>query len=73
MDHHAPSRLPVIAYRAENAAEVLSVSKMTINNWLREGRLVGRKAGGVTLILHEDLMAMVRSLPAAVYAEPVRG
>lgn len=64
----ADFREPPVAYRPETAARTLDVSLMTINNWLRDGRLRARKAGGVTLILRSDIMTMIETLPDAVYA-----
>ena len=61
---------PPICYRPEGAADAMSVSVMTVNQWLREGRLIARKSGNATLILRDDLFEMVRTLPVAKYAPP---
>lgn len=69
---HQDAALQPMAYRIEGVAQLLSVSSSTVNLWLRGGLLRARKAGGTTLIMHSDLMAMLQGLPTAEFAPLVQ-
>ena len=47
-----------IAYRVNEAAEVLGVGRSTIWKWLSEGRLTRHKIGGCTLIRADEIDAL---------------
>jgi hypothetical protein len=63
---------PPVAYRVDGVAQVASVSIGTVNNWLREGLLPARKAGGTTLILRAELLETLSNLPRAEFQAPAR-
>ena len=52
-----------LAYRPEEAARMLGLSKSTLWERIKEGRLQVKYDGGATLILHRDLEAYVDALP----------
>jgi excisionase family DNA binding protein len=56
-----------LVYRVAEVAQLLGVSEQTIYNRLATGAIQARKFGGVTVILREDFLAMLRNLPAATY------
>jgi hypothetical protein len=49
-----------LAYRVPAAARVAGVSESSIIRAIRSGALVSSKVGGCRVILHDDLMAMLR-------------
>ena len=57
-----------IVYRVAEVAKLLGVSRQTIFNRLATGALKARKfGGGVTVIMRDDFLAMLRDLPPAKY------
>lgn len=52
-----------LAYRVEEAAELIGVCRAALFKEIRDGRLVARKMGRSTLITHEDLEDYVAKLP----------
>ena len=53
-------------YTVEQAAEKLSVSPVTIREWLRNGTLVGHKAGRFWRITDADIEEMFARNPQKV-------
>jgi hypothetical protein len=53
-----------IAYTIDEAEAASGISKSKLYEHLKTGALVGKKAGGTTLIRVEDLKAFVDNLPA---------
>lgn len=47
-------------YTAAEAAEMLGVTKATVGQWIRDGKLGGRKAGRDYRIAREELSAFVQ-------------
>lgn len=58
--YHAPE---VLAYDVATAARIMSVSKSTVFNELKAGRIAGRKLGRKTLITRVEIDAWVANLP----------
>ena len=56
-----------LVYRIAEVAQLLGVSQQTIFNRLATGAIKAKKFGGVTVILREDFLTMLRDLPAASY------
>jgi excisionase family DNA binding protein len=56
---------PPIAVRVKEGARLISVSKSHFNKLLKAKRIPSRKDGSARIILREDLIAYVKSLPAA--------
>ena len=54
-------------YTVEQAAEKLSVSPVTIREWLRNGTLVGHKVGHFWRITDADIEEMFARNPQKVY------
>ncbi len=54
---------PKLAYSPEEAAVAVDVGRSTMYEVLGTGDLPSRKVGRRTLILHDDLMAWLASLP----------
>ncbi|MGB8323164.1 MAG: helix-turn-helix domain-containing protein [Candidatus Acidiferrum sp.] len=52
----------------EKAAELLCVSKVTIRRYLGLGRLTKFKVGSRTLLKYENVMSLVREVPATEVA-----
>ncbi|MBE7197184.1 MAG: helix-turn-helix domain-containing protein [Parafilimonas terrae] len=60
----APTVVPLaISYRVENAAKLLGLGKTTVWDLIWRKELVAHKIRGATVILHDDLVAFVRSSP----------
>jgi excisionase family DNA binding protein len=53
-----------IAYGVSEAARLLDVSRAHLYRLIHDGTIPARKSGKRTLILHTDLEAHARSLPA---------
>ncbi|MDO8585432.1 MAG: helix-turn-helix domain-containing protein [Armatimonadota bacterium] len=51
------------ALTVEQAAEYLQLSPYTVRQWLRSGKIPGRKIGRVYRILESDLEALVGAVP----------
>jgi excisionase family DNA binding protein len=51
------------------AAGLIGVSLQTIKNWVRQGRLVGTRVGGRTLVTRASVQAFFDALPSA--PEPI--
>jgi hypothetical protein len=64
LSEEANSLVPV-AHSPERAAELASLSRTRIFEAMRAGKLPAKKAGRRTLIVHEDLVRFVQSLPPA--------
>jgi hypothetical protein len=54
---------PPIAYRAKQARANLGIGRTKFHEEIKAGRLIARKLGTATIILHDDLVAYLRSLP----------
>jgi hypothetical protein len=65
MSENSSLGFAAVAHSPERAAEVSDTSRTRIFEAIRTGKLVARKAGKRTLIMHDDLVAYVRSLPVA--------
>ncbi len=50
-----------LAYSVRDTAKLTSLSKSTIYNLVNAGRLPLRRIGGRSVILHDDLMALLAS------------
>ena len=61
---HAQTRNVSEFLSVEQAAELLCVSKVTIRRYLGLGKLKKFKVGSRTLLQHDDLMSLVREVPA---------
>ena len=48
----------------QEAAELLRVSQVSIRRYLGQGRLKRFKVGARTLLRHDDVMSLVREVPA---------
>lgn len=59
-----------LAYKPGTAAEAVDTGRTTIYDAMRSGQLPARKLGTTTLILHDDLVAWLHSLP--LYEVPAR-
>lgn len=53
----------VLAHTIPKAVEVLGVSRSTLYELMKDGRIKARKAGNRTLIPHVELEAYLDSLP----------
>lgn len=56
-------RIVPLAYRVDEAAQLVGVSKTTVWRLIQEGLLPARKLDGSTVIRHEDLSTFVDGLP----------
>ena len=54
-------------YTVEQAAEKLMVSPVTIREWLRNGTLIGHKAGRFWRVTDADIEEMFARNPQKVY------
>jgi len=52
-----------LAHSILEAAKIAGIGRSFVYQEIRAGRLVARKAGGRTLILHSDLLDYLRRLP----------
>ena len=52
-----------IAYRVEEAARMIGISKSTLWERIKDGRIPVKREGGSTIITHRDLEAYVDALP----------
>ena len=59
----ATQRFVPFAYRVDDAAQLVGVSKTAVWRLIQEGRLPARKLDGSTIIRHEDLTAFIDGLP----------
>lgn len=62
-DDNARSPPTRLAYRVEAAAGLINISTSKMWALVKDGRVPVRKLDGATLILHEELVAFLRSLP----------
>jgi excisionase family DNA binding protein len=53
-----------LAHSIADAANISSIGRTMIYDLIAAGDLRARKVGSKTLILHEDLLAFLRDLPA---------
>ncbi len=56
-------RFVPLAYRVDDAAQLVGVSKTTVWRLIKEGGLPARRLDGSTIIRHEDLTAFIDGLP----------
>jgi excisionase family DNA binding protein len=63
--------IPQVALRPKEIAVMLNVSAMTVATYLRNGIIPARKLGGATVILRDEFLESLKSLPRAQYAPPV--
>jgi len=59
----------IIAHRIADLAARGPISRSSIYNAIRDGRLTARKIGGATVILEDDWRAMIANAPAAKIGE----
>jgi Helix-turn-helix domain len=59
-----PGPLAKIAYRVPEAALTSGLSRSSLYIWMKRGDLQYKKCGNRTLILHDDLVAFMKSLPS---------
>lgn len=52
-----------LGYKVEAAAELSDLCRATLYKAIRDGKLIARKHGRTTIILHEDLEAFLRGMP----------
>lgn len=52
-----------LAYRVDDAADLIGVGRTTFYALIRDGRIVPRKLGRATLILRADLDRLIEMLP----------
>lgn len=52
-----------LSYTPDEAADETGMSRSRIFKALKDGALMGRKAGGATIILGTDLQAFIDALP----------
>jgi len=55
----------IIAHRIADLAAHGPISRSSIYNAIRSGRLIARKVGGATVILDEDWRTMLATAPPA--------
>ncbi len=60
--------LPQIALRPKDIAVMLNVSSMTVATYLRTGVIPARKLGNATIILRDEFLESLKSLPRAHYS-----
>lgn len=60
----SPAEKP-LAYRPKQLARVLGIGYTSIFQAIKDGRLCARKFGAATVILHEDAISFLESLPLA--------
>lgn len=66
----APKQFLVpLAYRPDDAAHVLGVSRATIYRMIAAGDLKARQIGGAVLIRHNDLMELVDGAPLSAHTK----
>lgn len=58
-----PENVEPLAYDTTRAAKALGIGRSTLFVEIAEGRLTARKAGRRTVILREDCLAWLASLP----------
>ena len=52
-----------LAYRVEDAAAVIGISRATLYELIQEGVIPSRKVGATTIIRHVDLDAFLNATP----------
>lgn len=67
-----PVAQPPLLYRPDELASVLKCSRQSVYNKMASGLIRARKLGDMTVVLHEDVMSMLRSLPLATYSPAPR-
>jgi excisionase family DNA binding protein len=55
--------LPRLAYRVPEAARAVGLSRSSLYLWIKKGAIPVKKCGARTLILHDDLVDFIKSLP----------
>lgn len=55
-----------LAYRIEDAAAVIGISRSTLFEYIKDGRIPSRKIGASTVIHHRDLEAFLDAAPLSV-------
>jgi hypothetical protein len=56
----APQRL---AYRLSDLVDAVGLSDRTLRTEIQTGKLIARKCGSATLVLHDDVVAWLKTLP----------
>lgn len=54
-----------LAYRPQDAAAAIGVSRSTVCRMIADGTIEARKLGGATLIRHEELVRVLDEAPLA--------
>jgi len=52
-----------LAYRIEDAAAAIGISRSTLFEYIKDGRIPSRKIGASTVIRHRDLEAFLDATP----------
>lgn len=52
-----------LAYRIEDAAAAIGISRSTLFEYIKDGRIPSRKIGASTVIRHRDLEAFLDAAP----------
>lgn len=61
-----------LAYRIEDAAAAIGISRSTLFEYIKHGRIPSRKIGGRTVIRHRDLEAFLDAAPLSEATNRVR-
>jgi excisionase family DNA binding protein len=71
-DHRRVAGTPdeKLAWSVDEAAQIFGIGRSAIYEEIRSGRLRARKVGARTIILKEDGLAFLRSLPAVRTRSP---
>lgn len=63
--HRGPVFVP-LAHRIEDAAAAIGISRSTLFEYIKEGRIPSRKIGASTVIRYRDLEAFLDAAPLSV-------
>jgi excisionase family DNA binding protein len=55
-----------LAYRIDDAAAAIGISRSTLFEYIKDGRIPSRKIGASTVIRHRDLEAFLDAAPLSV-------
>ncbi|ACB79510.1 helix-turn-helix domain-containing protein [Methylorubrum populi] len=55
-----------LAYRIEDAAAAIGISRSTLFEYIKDGRIPSRKIGASTVIRHRDLEGFLDAAPLSV-------
>ena len=53
----------LLAYRPKDAADMIGLSKSTIYQMIKDGKIQSRKIGGATVICHDELTRILDGAP----------